>query len=168
MRGEYYLKIWKVIRNIDKYLGVLILFMMVILVVSQVILRAIFRVSFMGTIDLAQYFLIFIVFISAPYAAREGGHIKMDEIQSLLPKKIQFFLKLFSYSCAVIFFGIISVSAITTTMHNVSLQATPTMAMPFWLFFLPTIMGFFLLAIEYIIILINFIDSYKNEKKKKL
>jgi len=59
----------------------------------------------------------------------------MEEFQSLLPKKIQFFLKLFSYSCAVIFFGIIAVSAITTTMHNVSLQATPTMAMPFWLFF---------------------------------
>ena len=146
-------KPWYHIRNFDKYIGSILLFSMVILVVSQVVVRTFFHSSFVASVDLAQYFLICIVFISAPYAARTNGHIKMTELRSYLPKKIQQFLRICSCIGAVIIFAIITYSAIYTTARNLHTNATSTLSIPFWLFFLPTILGFLLLTVEYLFIL---------------
>lgn len=143
------MKIGKIARNIDKYLSTIILFCMVLLVVTQVTMRTVFNVPLIGPEELARYFLICIVFLAMPYTARSGGHIRMTELQSFFPKKFQRFLQYLIILCAIAVFGCFAAAAIITTMKNQG-NVTPTLAIPFGLFFLPTILGFSLLTLQYI------------------
>ncbi|MGC8811871.1 MAG: hypothetical protein ACP5Q3_16655, partial [bacterium] len=57
---------------------------------------------------------------------------------------------------ALVIFGIITLSVLTTTAHNFY-DTTPTLEIPIIIFFLPTIIGFLLTTIQYAIILVSLI-----------
>ncbi|MBP8674921.1 MAG: TRAP transporter small permease [Acetomicrobium sp.] len=139
----------RLIRNLDKYLGSLILYFMVIIVVVQVVLRSLFSIPLIGAIELAQYSLIAITFVSASYATRDGEHIRMTEMQKMLPKKMQFIIEFSTRLSGALCFAIVSYSAIVSTLKNFW-NITP-LGMPVPVFFLPTIVGFVLLSLEYFI-----------------
>lgn len=137
----------KVLRNLDKYLGALALFSMVTVVIAQVGLRSLFSIPLIGAIEWAQYLLISLVFFSASYAARDGEHIRMGELQKLLPKGVQYFISLLICFCGAVFFAIASYSALLGIWRNFH-NMTP-MGIPVPVFFLPTLLGFAFLALEY-------------------
>ncbi len=150
------MKIGQFIRNTDKFLATLILYMLLITTVAQVIMRSVFSLPLIGAEELARYFFICIVFIALPYTTRSGGLIRLKGFQSLFPKRLKYILRIISYGFGIAVFGIIAASSISSTLNNIGNQ-TPTLALPFWLFFLPTMVGFSLLTIEYIVLLINFL-----------
>ena len=150
------MKIGQLLRNTDKFLGTLMLFMLLIITVAQVVMRSVFSFPLIGAEELARYFFICVVFISLPYTTRSGGLIRLEGFQSLLPKRLRYILRIISYGCGIAVFGITAASSISSTLNNIENQ-TPTLALPFWLFFLPTMVGFTLLTIEYIVLLINFL-----------
>lgn len=154
----------KLMRQFDKYLSTVILCCMVILVVVQVTMRTVFNVPLIGPEELARYFLICIVFLAMPYTARSGGHIRMTELQSFFPKKIRTVLHYLITLCAIAVFGSFAAAAMITTLKNQG-NVTPTLAIPFTLFFLPTMLGFSLLTVEY---LIRFITLIQGEQRKNL
>lgn len=151
----------RLIRNLDKYLGSLILYFMVIIVVAQVVLRSLFSIPLIGAIELAQYSLIAITFISASYATRDGEHICMAEIQRMLPKKAQFMIDLFVHLGGMICFVLVSYSAVLSTIKNFW-NITP-LGMPIPLFFLPTILGFIFLSLEYFIETVQMFVGRKSQ-----
>jgi TRAP-type C4-dicarboxylate transport system permease small subunit len=140
---------FRFIRNLDKYLGSAILCLMVIVVVVQVVLRSFFDIPLIGAIEWAQYFLIVVVFISASYATRDGEHIRMAELQKMLPEKVQFVIEFGTRLAGALCFAIVSYSAVISTIKNFR-NVTP-LGMPIPVFFLPTIVGFALLSLEYFI-----------------
>ncbi|NMB16283.1 MAG: TRAP transporter small permease [Firmicutes bacterium] len=140
---------FRFIRNLDKYLGSAILFLMDIVVVVQVVLRSFFDIPLIGAIEWAQYFLIVVVFISASYATRDGEHIRMAELQKMLPEKVQFVIEFGTRLAGALCFAIVSYSAVISTIKNFR-NVTP-LGMPIPVFFLPTIVGFALLSLEYFI-----------------
>ena len=142
------MKIWNIVRHIDKYLGTVILFLLVLLVITQVTMRTVFSVPLIGPEELARYFLICIVFFSMSYTARSGGHIRMDELQSFFPKKVRKFLQILIAITGIAIFGLFAAASIITTTKNQG-NVTPTLAIPFTIFFLPTMVGFTLLTVEY-------------------
>lgn len=152
------MNIWKCVRNLDKYLGTFILFSMVILVVTQVTMRTVFSYPLIGPEELARYFLICIVFFSMSYTARSSGHIRMDELHAFLPQTIRRFLQFLICVSAILVFGLFAAASIITTTKNQG-NVTPTLAIPFTIFFLPTMTGFTLLTLEYIIRLIKLIQG---------
>lgn len=140
---------FRFIRNLDKYLGSTVLCLMVIVVVVQVVLRSFFDIPLIGAIEWAQYFLIVVVFISASYATRDGEHIRMAELQKMLPEKVQFVIEFGTRLAGALCFAIVSYSAVISTIKNFR-NVTP-LGMPIPVFFLPTIVGFALLSLEYFI-----------------
>ena len=59
----------------------------------------------------------------------------------------------------VAIFGLFAAASIITTTKNQG-NVTPTLAIPFTIFFLPTMVGFTLLAVEYIIRLIKLLQGH--------
>jgi TRAP-type C4-dicarboxylate transport system permease small subunit len=149
------LRFFRFLRNLDKYLGSAVLCLMVIVVVVQVVLRSLFAIPLIGAIEWAQYFLIVVVFIAAPYATRDGEHIRMAELQKKLPPKMQFAIELVTRLAGAVCFGIVSYSAAVSTIRNFR-NVTP-LGMPIPVFFLPTIVGFALLSLEYCIEIVQMI-----------
>lgn len=145
--------------NIDKHLSTWILFSIMFITLLQIVVRAVFDFPFIGVEELSRYLFISFVFLGLSYYCRIDGHIKLAGIHSFLPVKFQKLLKVLIQVSGVLVFSIIAYSALQTTYTNYS-SSTPTIGIPFWLFFMPTILGFLLLSILELKILI---DIFKKE-----
>lgn len=149
-------RIWQGLTAVDRYLGVIFLFNLIILVLLDTLLRAFSMTPFMGTMELVRCFLIWSVFISLRLVTQENAHIRMGELMALSPLIMQKFLNFLINLAALIIFGIITLSVFTTTVHNFY-DTTPTLEIPIVIFFFPTIIGFLLTTIQYAIILVSLI-----------
>lgn len=152
------MKFEKHLRNLDVSIAALSLLVLVTLTITLVILRDIFDVTAMGSDEFSQYLLVCLVFLGLPAVARTGSHIKMEEFLSVLPRKLQRGLRILIALCAFASFLIVSYSAFGNIMENLGAR-TPSLGMPLSVFFAPTLIGFFLLAIEYLILIIRLVGA---------
>ena len=67
---------------------------LVVTPLAQITMRGVFNVPLAGAEELAKYFLICLTFLAASYVTREGGQIRMEEFQFLLPPKPRWILQL--------------------------------------------------------------------------
>ena len=147
-------KILSKIRASNKYISATILVAIMLITIAQVLMRSIFSIPFVGIEELSRYLFISFIFLGLSYYNRIDGHIKLEGLQKNLPLKVKRIIGIIIHVSSVIVFGIITFSAIYTSLTNYN-STTQTLAIPFWLFFLPTIVGFALLTVEEIIILIE-------------
>ncbi|MFQ3621504.1 MAG: TRAP transporter small permease [Spirochaetales bacterium] len=134
--------------EIDQFISTVILGVLIVLVALQVIMRVIFLSPLVGAEELARYFLICVVFLGAPFAARSGGHIRMEEILQKLPIKIRILITILIHLTATIVFGVVATGSVITMLNNLK-NRTATLSIPFPIFILPTVIGFILLTYEY-------------------
>lgn len=144
----------KRIKNIDRDLTTLVLFFLFIITLLQIVLRALFNLPLVGVEELSRYLFISVVFLGLPYYYREDGHIKLDGAKNFLPPRINRILELLIEASSVLVFASIFVSAVYTSISNYD-STSPTLSIPFWVFFMPTILGFGLLLKEHLITLIK-------------
>ena len=137
-----------IVREFDRYASTIILGVLITLVALQVVMRVVFLSPLIGAEELARYFLICVVFIGAPFAARTGGHIRMEELIQILPEKIRRLIYIFIHLSAVFVFAIVTVGSVITLMNNLR-NRTATLSIPFPIFIFPTVLGFLLLTYEY-------------------
>ena len=79
------------------------LFLLAALIVTpllQIVMRGIFNVPMAGAEELARYFLICMSFIGASYVTREGGQIRMEEFQVLIPPMPRWLLQMLIRRCS--------------------------------------------------------------------
>ena len=110
-------------------------------------MRGVFNVPLAGAEELAKYFLICLTFLAASYVTREGGQIRMEEFQFLLPPKPRWILQLAIEISGIAVFGILFVASVVTVTRNLN-SVTPVLEIPFWLFFAPLVVGSLLLVVE--------------------
>lgn len=144
--------LWRVLTVADRWAAVVFLFSLVVLVVLDTILRALYLTPFLGTMELVRCFLIWSVFIALRFVTSEDAHIRMAELMTLCPWRLQRAVKITIHLSAVAVFGLITTSTIITTISNIQ-GTTPTLEIPLIFFFLPTVIGFFLVTIQYGILL---------------
>ncbi len=97
-------KIWRGITIVDRYLGVIFLFNLIILILIDTCLRAFAITPFMGTMELVRCFLIWSVFVSLRQVTKEDGHIRMGELIALAPPIWQQIIKLAIHLAALLVF----------------------------------------------------------------
>jgi TRAP-type C4-dicarboxylate transport system permease small subunit len=132
---------------------------------AQIAMRGVFNVPLAGAEELAKYFLICLTFLAASYVTREGGQIRMEEFQFLLPPKPRWILQLAIELCGIAVFGIVLVASVVTVTRNMN-SVTPVLEMPFWLFFAPLVLGSLLLVVETVAMLAHTWRSRRPEQKQ--
>ncbi len=132
---------------------------------AQIAMRGVFNVPLAGAEELAKYFLICLTFLAASYVTREGGQIRMEEFQFLLPPKPRWILQLAIELCGIAVFGIVLVASVVTVTRNMN-SVTPVLEMPFWLFFAPLVLGSLLLVVETVAMLVHTWRSRRPEQKQ--
>ena len=147
-------KIVSKIRASNKYISAIILAAIMLITITQVLMRSLFNIPFVGIEELSRFLFISFIFLGLSYYNRIDGHIKLEGLQKNFPLKVKRVIGIVIHVSSVIVFAIITFSAIYTSLTNYN-STTQTLAIPFWLFFLPTIVGFALLTVEEIIILIE-------------
>jgi TRAP-type C4-dicarboxylate transport system permease small subunit len=100
-----------------------------------------------GAEELARYFLITLTFIGASYVTQQGGQIRMEEFQAVIPPHPRWLLQLGIELSGIAMFGVLLLAGLITIGNNLRNQ-TATLEMPFWLFMGPLVVGSLMLVIE--------------------
>ena len=131
----------------------------------QIVMRGVFNVPMSGAEELARYFLIALTLMGAAVVTHEGGQIRMQEFQALLPERLRFVLQVFIELCAVVMFGLMAVAAAVSISQNLNNQ-TATLEMPYWLFMAPLLLGMALLALESLLQLVRTVRQRRADDKQ--
>ena len=142
------------IRTAVRRASFVLLAALVVTPLLQITMRGVFNVPLAGAEELAKYFLICLTLVAASYVTREGGQIRMEEFQALVPARPRWWLQLAIEASGVAFFGVLFVASVVTVSRNLN-SVTPVLEMPFWLFFAPLVLGSLLLAVETAAVLLH-------------
>ena len=153
------------VRRAVRWISFVLLALLVITPLAQVIMRGVFNVPMSGAEELARYFLICLTFIAASYVTEQGGQIRMEEFQGILPPRPRWFLQLAIELAGVAMFTVMFVAGVVTIANNLQNQ-TATLEMPFWLFMAPLVIGALMLVVETSVAFINTYRRHRPEDKK--
>jgi TRAP-type C4-dicarboxylate transport system permease small subunit len=151
------------IRRAVRWISLALLAMLVITPLAQIMMRGVFNVPMSGAEELARYFLICLTFLAASYVTEQGGQIRMEEFQGLLPPKPRWYLQLGIEVAGVVMFSVMFVAAAITIGNNLENQ-TATLEMPFWLFMGPLAVGALLLVVE---TLAMFVHTWRRRRPEE-
>jgi TRAP-type C4-dicarboxylate transport system permease small subunit len=155
----------RLVRTAIRWLSLALLAALVITPLAQITMRGIFNVPMAGAEELARYFLICLTFIAASYVTEQGGQIRMEEFQGLIPPKPRWLLQLLIELSGAVFFAVLFVAAAVTIRNNLQNQ-TAVMELPFWLFMGPLAIGSLLLVVETLAMLVHTWRRRRPEDKQ--
>ena len=135
------------VRALVRWMSLALLALLILTPLAQIVMRGVFNVPMAGAEELARYFLITLAFIGASYVTQQGGQIRMEEFQAVVPPRPRWLLQLGIELSGIAMFGVLLLAGIITVGNNLRNQ-TATLEMPFWLFMAPLVVGSLLLVIE--------------------
>lgn len=83
------MRLFALIAGLDAVLAAVCLSAMIILVLVQIVLRNVFQTGIEGTDVLVRHLVLWVVFLGAGMAAREGLHIHIDVLPRFLPVRFR-------------------------------------------------------------------------------
>lgn len=150
----------KKVLNLDGFLGVVSLALLIGTILLQVFLRFVFSKPLMGAEELTRYLVICIVFFPLAYSERSGSTIIMEELQSMFPRVLRNIINMSSHILTTVVYAIVTLSSYSVLINNMQ-NRTATLEMPFWLFFLPAVLGLTIMTFVRIITVV-----YKITKRE--
>ncbi len=155
----------RLVRKAVRVVSLLLLAAVVITPLAQITMRGVFNVPMAGAEEMTRYFLICLTFLAASYVTEQGGQIRMEEFQGLIPPRPRWILQLLIELSGMVVFGILFVASVVTISRNLNNQ-TPIMEMPFWLFMAPLALGSALLVVETLAMFVHTWRSRRPEAKQ--
>jgi TRAP-type C4-dicarboxylate transport system permease small subunit len=146
-------------------LSCLLLFGLVATPFAQIIMRGVFNVPMGGAEEMARYMLICLCFMAGALVTLDGGQIRMEEVQGLLPERPRWLMQLLIEAAGIIVFGYLAYASAMTIKNNLNNQ-TATLEMPFWLFMAPLLLGTLLLTFATSVILVRTFRRGKADDKQ--
>ena len=136
------------VRSALRWTSLAVVAVMIALPALQVVLREILNVPFVGAEELTRFMLICVVFVTLPYVVASGTNIRLEEGLHLLPRPVQRALHLVIAASGAVTFGIAATAIAVATLRNLQ-NATPTLGIPYWVFFSASFVGFLVTTIEF-------------------
>ncbi len=139
------------IKNFELVTAAAMLMFMSFVIILQVIMRFVFHNSLAWSEELARYLFVWITYLGTSYAVTAEKHMRVDAFVSIFPKKIQFYLHIFSDVACLIFFGIVaycSLGLVTTFMQTGQMAAS--IKIPTWILYASVLAGAMLTAVRLI------------------
>jgi TRAP-type C4-dicarboxylate transport system permease small subunit len=153
------------LRKAVRRASLLLLAALIVTPLAQITMRGVFNVPLAGAEELAKYFLICLTFLAGAWVTQEGGQIRMEEFQFLLPPRPRWILQLAIELSGIAVFGVVFVASVVTVTRNLN-SVTPVLEIPFWLFFAPLVLGSLLLVLETCAILVHTWRTRRPEAKQ--
>jgi TRAP-type C4-dicarboxylate transport system permease small subunit len=135
------------LRKAMRRFGLALLIVLVVLPSLQVFLRTLVHRPFVGAEELARFILICVVFVTLPYVVSSGASIRMEEIMSFFPLRVQWLLRVLFTTMGAAAYGVAAYSVAVATLRNLD-NATPTLGIPYWVFFSAAFFGLLCSSVE--------------------
>jgi TRAP-type C4-dicarboxylate transport system permease small subunit len=135
--------------RIEKMLLVVLLATMVLMAFTQIVLRNIFETGIDWGDSLVRYLVVWVGFIGAALATREGKHIKIDVFSNWLPgigKNINYFI-IHLFSCFIC--GLLTYASSKFVRNEYRMGTVEFFDFPIWLFQIVIPAAFGLMTLRY-------------------
>jgi TRAP-type C4-dicarboxylate transport system permease small subunit len=135
------------VRQAYRWAGVALVTLMVVLPALQVVMRQLFQAPFIGSEELTRFMLICVVFVTLPYVTASGASIRMEELLVALPRRGRSVMTAIINATGTLAFAVAAVAVAVAMLRNLD-NATPTLGIPYWIFFSAALLGFAFAAVE--------------------
>jgi len=135
------------VRQLARLVALVLIAVMILLPAVQVVLREIVGTPFVGAEELTRFMLICVVFITFPYVVASGANIRLEELLQHLPRTPRRLFQLAIAGSGAITVAIGAGAIAVAMMRNLN-NATPTLGIPYWIFFSAGFAGFLLTSVE--------------------
>lgn len=144
--------------------GQVILMAMVLLTITDIILRRLFNHPLSGSLEISQMMLVIVVFFSIAYSGIKKSHVTIDALTSRFSRKIQAVLNSIMGILSVLLFSAMGWGSIVLAMQKLENQSvTGMLPIPIYPFVFVVATGSILLAL---VLLIEFINSITGTENK--
>jgi TRAP-type transport system small permease protein len=115
--------------RLNQWLVIVLMATMAVLVFANVVSRYVFNYSIIWVEELTQYQMIWIAYLGAGLALREGRHVAVDTLQDFLPARLRRFVRLAIWFAIVAFLVTLAVLGFRIAAFTWN-QETPVMNIP--------------------------------------
>jgi len=164
----------KIINGIDKGLAsveniviIILLTVMVLLAFTQVILRNFFSTGLLWGDIFLRHLVLWVGFIGASLATREGKHINIEILTRFISKSKQPYFRIFIDVVTACVCFILAKAGFNFLSYEIEAGTILFLNIPAWIFQLIIPVGFALIGFRFILQAIKKTDSFKQSNKTK-
>ena len=119
--------------RLEKFLVAAMLSVMILLAFSQIILRNVFSTGISWGDPLVRYLVLWVGFIGASLASKEGKHITIELFSSWFPGHGRRYLQAISYLVSVFICGLLTFAGWTFVKNEAQMGGTIFLEIPVWI-----------------------------------
>jgi TRAP-type C4-dicarboxylate transport system permease small subunit len=127
-------------RRVLRWAALILVALMIALPAMQVVLRELLSLPFIGAEELTRFMLICTVFLTLPYVVASGANIRLEEGLLSLPEGLRRIFLIAIAASGAVTFAVAAASVAVAMLRNLQ-NATPTLGIPYWIFFAATFIG---------------------------
>jgi C4-dicarboxylate transporter DctQ subunit len=135
----------------EKILVVFLLSIMILLAFLQIVLRNFFATGLSWGDEVVRYLVLWVGFIGATLAAKEGKHINMEVFSRWVFGRGRIYLNGISLFCSAFICGLLTFAALKFVHFEAQMESTTFLGLPVWLPELIIPMTFGLMAFRFAI-----------------
>jgi TRAP-type C4-dicarboxylate transport system permease small subunit len=120
------------ISRVEQVLVTILLTMMILMAFSQIVLRNFFDTGISWGDSLVRYLVVWVGFIGAAIATREGKHINIDVISRWLSGPESNYIRLISHLFSAVVCGLLTLAAVKFILFEAQIGSTAFFKLPVW------------------------------------
>ena len=150
------------IARVEKFLVVLLLSLLMLVAFMQIVLRNFFTTGLPWGEVLIRYLVLWVAFIGAALATKEGKHINMAVFSQWASDRADAYLKGLSNLCSVFICGLLTYAAVRFIQFEAQMGTTTMFGLPIWLPELIIPITFALMTFRFALRLVNAFYTFSN------
>jgi TRAP-type C4-dicarboxylate transport system permease small subunit len=147
----------RVLVTLNRWIVIAMMAVMVLLVFMNVVSRYIFNHSIIWAEEVSQYLMVWVAFLGAGLALREGRHVAIEMLQDRLPSTARRMTRHLVALLLIVFMGILTVLGFQFA-HFAWDQETPVLNIPLGIPYLAVPIGALLLVMHFFFLYRAYID----------
>ena len=143
------------------------LVVLALMIFREVIARYVFRSPSVFSVEISEYMMIFIAFLSAGWVLHQDRHVNMTALTDRFSPKIQLSLEIITSIITMAYCSIIIWKSITTVLmaYHGGYHSASSVNFPLWIAYTFIPLGISILFLQYIVKIGNSISALKNLNK---
>lgn len=146
------------------YIAGAILIFVTLSVTFDVIMRYIFNRPSQWIVDVCEYSLVFILFLTVGWTLARGGHVEISLVVNILPGKVQKIFSITTSSIGTLICGFLFYKSIELIweLYQAKDLFFKALVIPKWTVFTVVPLGFLTLTVQFIIAILKEIKMFSN------
>lgn len=120
------------IARVERVLVVVLLSAMILVAFFQIILRNFFAAGLSWGDPFVRYLVVWVGFVGAAIATKEGKHIKIEVVSHWLSDRAKKYVQVFSHLFSSVICGLLTVAALKFVRFEALMGGEPILGLPAW------------------------------------